>query len=55
MTTLRHSQAVAISALLLALTALFALLVTLSVQDNTPDQIARPPNAPIQQLRSVSL
>jgi hypothetical protein len=54
MTTLRHSQAVAMAALLLVLAALFALLVTLSVQDNTPVQIARPPNVQIKQFRGLS-
>jgi len=55
MTTLRHSQTLApLGVLLAVLAALFVLLLTLAVGDNTPLHIARPPNAPIQQYRGVS-
>jgi len=43
------------AALLLVLAALLALLVSLSVQDNTRVQIARPPNVQIKQFPGVSV
>ena len=45
MTTLRHSQTLALGVLLAVLAAL---LLTLSVRDNTPVHIARPPNIQIK-------
>lgn len=54
MTTLRHSHALATVALLVLLAAMFVLLATFSGRDNTPIQIARPPNGQIQPFRAAS-